>query len=128
MEVRVEGLHLSYGDREVLSDIEVRLRPGERACLIGPNGAGKSSLLRCLTGLVQPSSGSITLDGSPVGDIDRAAQRPRFDSTPQRRAVDMLRLELHRAAWLRRRGGVDCAAGGEEDTGEGDDGVCLHET
>ena len=69
--VSVEGLRLSYGDREVLSDIDMNVRPGERVCLVGPNGAGKSSLLRCLTGLVEPTSGSIALDGRPLADIDR---------------------------------------------------------
>jgi iron complex transport system ATP-binding protein len=69
--VSIEGLRLSYGDREVLSDIDMAVKPGERVCLVGPNGAGKSSLLRCLTGLVEPTSGSIALDGRPLADIDR---------------------------------------------------------
>ncbi len=73
MEVTIKGLSLSYGDREVLSDIDMKLRPGERACLVGPNGAGKSSVLRCLTGLVEPDAGSIVLDGSALVDIERAA-------------------------------------------------------
>lgn len=71
--VAVEGLSLSYGDREVLRGIDLALRPGERVCLVGPNGAGKSSLLRCLTGLVEPTNGSIALDGRPLADIDRGS-------------------------------------------------------
>ncbi len=73
LSIRIEGLSLTYGRREVLSDISLALKGGERACLVGPNGAGKSSLLRCLTGLVQPSAGAVILDGSPIGDIERSA-------------------------------------------------------
>ena len=82
MDVTIEGLCLSYGDREVLSHIDMRLRPGERVCLVGPNGAGKSSLLRCLTGLAEPDAGSITLDGSALGDIDRATLSRRVSVVP----------------------------------------------
>lgn len=71
--IAIEGLCLSYGEREVLADIDLHIRPGERVCLIGPNGAGKSSLLRCLTRLVQPDSGTIELDGRPLAEIDRAS-------------------------------------------------------
>ena len=71
--VSIEGLHLSYGDREILADIDLEVRPGERVCLVGPNGAGKSSLLRCLTRLVDPTRGTISLDGRRLEDIDRAS-------------------------------------------------------
>jgi iron complex transport system ATP-binding protein len=71
--VRVRDLGLRYGRRDVLTGIDLDLAPGERACLVGPNGAGKSSLLRCLTGIVTPSHGSVHLDGRAVSDIERAA-------------------------------------------------------
>ena len=71
--VEIRGLGLAYSKRAALVDIELDLAPGERVCLVGPNGAGKSSLLRCLTRLVEPSSGSIRLDGMPLGSIERAA-------------------------------------------------------
>jgi iron complex transport system ATP-binding protein len=70
--VDIEGLFLAYGSRTVLDDITLSLAPGERACLVGPNGAGKSSLLRCLTGLAQPTAGTIVLDGTPISDIERS--------------------------------------------------------
>jgi iron complex transport system ATP-binding protein len=71
--IDISGLGLRYGQRQVLSGIDLRIGAGERICLVGPNGAGKSSLLRCLTGLVQPSNGSISLDGIPLADIERSA-------------------------------------------------------
>ncbi len=73
LRIDVEGLGLRYGRADVLSDIDMHIEAGERLCLVGPNGAGKSSLLRCLTGLAKPTSGSIRLDGQPLGEIERAA-------------------------------------------------------
>lgn len=70
--VEIRGLGLAYGKRAALADVDLDLAAGERICLVGPNGAGKSSLLRCLTRLVEPTAGSIRLDGVPLGDIERA--------------------------------------------------------
>ncbi|MDB5048389.1 MAG: transporter related [Fibrobacteres bacterium] len=50
-------------DRQVLSGIDLELRPGELVCLLGPNGAGKSTLLRTLAGLQAPLSGRLLVDG-----------------------------------------------------------------
>lgn len=73
LRVEIDGLGLRYGRTDVLAGIDLHVEPGERLCLVGPNGAGKSSLLRCLTGLVPPTSGSISLDGEPLGRIERSA-------------------------------------------------------
>lgn len=73
LRIDVRGLGLRYGRSQVLRDIDLHVEPGERVCLVGPNGAGKSSLLRCLTGLVEATSGSVALDGARLGDIERAA-------------------------------------------------------
>jgi iron complex transport system ATP-binding protein len=71
--VDISGLGLRFGGRQVLSDVELHIAPGERVCLAGPNGAGKSSLLRCLSGVVSPSAGSIRLDGVPLSSMARAS-------------------------------------------------------
>jgi iron complex transport system ATP-binding protein len=73
LSIDIEGLWLRYGQRDVLAEVDLHLGAGERACLVGPNGAGKSSLLRCLTGLIEPTRGSVRLDGRPLREIDRAA-------------------------------------------------------
>jgi iron complex transport system ATP-binding protein len=73
LRVDIEGLGLRYGRVDVLDGIDLHLAPGEGLCLVGPNGAGKSSLLRCLTGLVEPTRGSVALDGVPLASIERSA-------------------------------------------------------
>jgi len=50
----------------VLEGISLRVSRGEFVCIVGPSGAGKSTFLRCIAGLLPPSSGSILLDAQPV--------------------------------------------------------------
>ena len=50
----VENLGKSYGDHQVLGDINVTVRSGEFLCIVGPSGAGKTTLLQCLSGLIEP--------------------------------------------------------------------------
>ena len=50
---------VSFGDKEVLRDLEWRIGPGERAGILGVNGAGKSTLLGLVTGTVKPTSGRV---------------------------------------------------------------------
>jgi ABC-2 type transport system ATP-binding protein len=59
--VIVEHATASYGTHRVLEDISLSLVPGEIYVLLGPNGAGKSSLVRLLTGSLQPQAGSVRI-------------------------------------------------------------------
>jgi branched-chain amino acid transport system ATP-binding protein len=59
----VSHLQGGYGDVQVLWDISLEVRPGELVCLIGSNGAGKTTFLRCVSGIVKATSGSIAVDG-----------------------------------------------------------------
>ncbi|RLP75575.1 sugar ABC transporter ATP-binding protein [Mycetocola tolaasinivorans] len=65
----VTNISKSYGPTRVLSDVSIRIRPGEVVALIGHNGAGKSTLLRSLSGAEVPDQGSISVDGddTPFG-------------------------------------------------------------
>jgi iron complex transport system ATP-binding protein len=82
LRIDIEGLGLRYGETDVLSDIELHIEAGERLCLVGPNGAGKSSLLRCLTGLAEATSGSVKLDGEPLAGIERSAMAQAISVVP----------------------------------------------
>jgi iron complex transport system ATP-binding protein len=73
LRIDIEDLGLRFGQTDVLAGIDLHVAAGERLCLVGPNGAGKSSLLRCLTGLVEPTSGTVALDGEELAGIERSA-------------------------------------------------------
>ncbi|MDO8429573.1 MAG: ABC-F family ATP-binding cassette domain-containing protein [Candidatus Daviesbacteria bacterium] len=62
--IRVTNLGKSYGEKEVLSNINFSIVRGERIALIGPNGAGKSTLIKILVGLITPDSGEIQRDNN----------------------------------------------------------------
>jgi len=62
----VEGLVKRFGSRTVLNGITFQVTPGEVLVIIGPSGGGKSTLLRCVNGLEDFSSGRIVLDGLVV--------------------------------------------------------------
>ncbi len=66
--VAVQGLHVTYGSVTVVRDVGFDLLAGGALCLVGENGAGKSTVLRCVTGLAEPSAGSVRVFGaSPDG-------------------------------------------------------------
>ncbi|SEC29949.1 ABC transporter ATP-binding protein [Streptomyces sp. KS_5] len=65
--IDVTGVRYAY-DRggEVLSDVDLTVRPGERLAVVGPSGAGKTTLSRLLAGVDAPTAGSVTVGGVPV--------------------------------------------------------------
>ena len=68
MIIDVKNLHKNYGHMEVIKGVDLTVRKGEVICIIGPSGAGKSTMLRCLNGLEQASSGQIVVNGHDLGD------------------------------------------------------------
>ncbi|HEX9026537.1 MAG TPA: amino acid ABC transporter ATP-binding protein [Clostridium sp.] len=66
MVINASNLKKRYGELEVLKDISVTVTEGEVLCIIGPSGSGKSTLLRCLNGLEEIQSGSITILGEEL--------------------------------------------------------------
>jgi branched-chain amino acid transport system ATP-binding protein len=67
--LEVAGLNVCYGKVKALSDVSLRVEESEILSLIGSNGAGKSSLMQAITGLVRPSSGSITYRGEAITSL-----------------------------------------------------------
>ncbi|MFC0437991.1 ABC transporter ATP-binding protein [Kutzneria buriramensis] len=68
--IEVSGLSFAYtAGRDVLSGIDLRVRPGEHLAIVGPSGAGKSTLGRLLAGLERPRVGSVTVGGVAVADL-----------------------------------------------------------
>ncbi len=63
--ISVKNLYKTYGDVCVLKNLSFEIREGEFLCFLGPSGCGKTTLLFCLAGLEQPTSGNITKRGGP---------------------------------------------------------------
>ena len=81
--LRVENLRKSYGDKVVLSDIDLTVKAHDVICLIGASGSGKSTLLRCLNLLETIDDGTITFAGREVSD-------PLVDPRDVRREIGMV--------------------------------------
>ena len=62
----VNHLYKSFGDHEVLHDINEHIKPGEKVVIIGPSGSGKSTFLRCMNLLEEPTKGQIIFDGQDI--------------------------------------------------------------
>ena len=60
------GVSKAFGATQALADVSLDLRPGEIHALLGENGAGKSTLIKIMTGVQQPDSGELRIDGKPV--------------------------------------------------------------
>ena len=68
-EIRIRGLDFAYGSRQILLDLNLTIRPGEKVALVGESGSGKSTLAKLLCGLLKYETGSIRLDGMELHDI-----------------------------------------------------------
>ncbi len=67
------GLAKAYGDAPALSPLDVCIELGERISLIGHNGSGKTTLMRMLVGMLEPSEGTATIAGQPIGSLEARA-------------------------------------------------------
>ena len=65
--LEITALHKRFGAVEVLRDVSLAVTPGEVVVVIGPSGSGKTTLLRCINLLEEYESGTITIDGEPIG-------------------------------------------------------------
>lgn len=70
--LEIQGLHKTYGKKTALNDINLSIEPGHIIGLLGPNGSGKTTLIKIICGLLQPTSGSVLVDGNPVGPKSKA--------------------------------------------------------
>ncbi len=65
--IEINNLTKKFGDLTALDDVTVSLEKGQIVGLLGPNGSGKTTLIKILNGLLQPTSGSVTINGSAPG-------------------------------------------------------------
>lgn len=83
MQIEVEDLCFSYGERQVLKNISFSAHEGELIALLGPNGVGKSTLMRCMLGFLKSCSGNILLDGENIRHMRRNELSKRIAYIPQ---------------------------------------------
>ena len=64
----IDGLSRQFGGRTVVSDVSLRVAPGQVTCLLGPSGCGKSTTLRMIAGVDRPDAGTVLVDGQVMSD------------------------------------------------------------
>jgi zinc/manganese transport system ATP-binding protein len=101
--VAAQDLALRFGARTLFEGLSFELEPGELLAVLGPNGTGKTSLVRILLGLLEPSSGSVAIDGCPPPErchrIGYIPQQRVFDRDVALRGRDLVRLGLDGHKW-----------------------------
>ena len=74
--IEVTGLVKHYNHVEAVKGLDLTVPPGEIFCFLGPNGAGKTTTIKMMTGLLHPTAGSVTIDGTDMlADPISAKQR-----------------------------------------------------
>ncbi len=69
-DIVLQGVSLSYGDAKVLDDLSLTAKAGQTTALVGASGAGKSTIFNLLTRLIDPQSGTVTVGGVPLKNMD----------------------------------------------------------
>jgi NitT/TauT family transport system ATP-binding protein len=64
--LEIRHLSKSYGDTHAIGDLEFTIGEREFVCVVGPSGCGKTTLLKCMSGLLEPTSGEVVLNGTTV--------------------------------------------------------------
>ena len=78
--IEIRGLNKYYGDVHVLKDINLTVKEGEKLVIIGPSGSGKSTLIRCVNYLEEPTTGTISIDGTEVTKKNHLEMARKYSS------------------------------------------------
>ncbi len=93
--IEVEGLTKLYDSFTAVSELSFAVRPGEVMGLVGPNGAGKTTTLRCISGIIPPTRGSVKICGNDLAKnpVEAKQQIAFFSDEP--RLFDYLTVQQH---------------------------------
>ncbi|GAJ98198.1 ATP-binding cassette domain-containing protein [Geomicrobium sp. JCM 19055] len=94
--INVSQLQKSFGDNEVLKDVDLTIEKGQFIAIVGKSGSGKSTLLRLVAGLEQPSSGTLLFDDQTIKKTDASVTMMYQDSRllPWKTVIDNVGLGL----------------------------------
>jgi ABC-2 type transport system ATP-binding protein len=93
--IEVAGLSKIYGDFAAVSGLSFTVRPGNVLGLVGPNGAGKTTTLRCVTGIIPPSAGSVRIAGVDLHADPIGAKRALAFFPDEPRLFEYLTVKQH---------------------------------
>lgn len=82
-QLRMDEVCFGYSEQRVLDQLSLDIPAGDLVTLIGPSGSGKTTVVDLLIGLIRPDSGSITVDGVPLGNLDLRLWRRSIGYVPQ---------------------------------------------
>jgi branched-chain amino acid transport system ATP-binding protein len=86
--LHITGLVAQYGNVTALHGVDLTVGTGELVALVGPNGAGKTTLMASVVGLIRPTAGTVSLDGTAITGSDPAALVARgLALVPERRRI-----------------------------------------
>jgi ABC-2 type transport system ATP-binding protein len=95
MGIAVEGLRRTYGSVTAVDELSFSVDSGEIVGLIGPNGAGKTTTLRCLSGILRPSAGTVTVAGHDLASDPLAAKRQLAFMPDEPHLFEYMTVEEH---------------------------------
>ncbi len=78
--IEIKDLNKYFGDVHVLKDVNLNVAEGEKVVIIGPSGSGKSTLIRCVDYLEEPTSGTITIDGTELTKKNHLEMARKYSS------------------------------------------------
>ena len=86
--IEISGLVAGYGGLDILRGVDLSVDRGGITCIVGPNGAGKSTVLKAVSGILRPTAGSVTIDGTDLTGRDpEAILRAGVAQVPQRNGL-----------------------------------------
>ena len=87
-EVVFDKVEFAYrADRQIIKNISLTVKPGQRVAFVGPSGVGKSTIVKLLFRFFDPTSGHILIDGVNLKDLDKDTRRSLFAIVPQEPAL-----------------------------------------
>jgi ABC-2 type transport system ATP-binding protein len=95
MGIAVDRLRRTYGTVTAVDDLSFTVEPGEIVGLLGPNGAGKTTTLRCLAGILRPSSGHVVVAGHDMIAAPLAAKRSLAFMPDEPHLFEYMTVEEH---------------------------------